>query len=279
MRLTRDHLTSTRLLPLALMSTIAGAAQGQVVFPTSPGEAITNATPWQTGLPAGITVHQVFASSLFANATGGLPARIDRLPFTGTITAHIALRLGYTHAIPGAPACGGGGLAIPDAAGGGSPNAIGPMQTFFESDVTNLGTGTTSFGMIFLGTPFVYDPSQGNLLLEIYMPTRTSGTGSQNASPSLESSRTYQVHGGAASTPLAAIQATRVEFTFSAVNCYANCDSSSAAPILNANDFQCFLNKFASADTYANCDGSSTDPILNANDFQCFLNAFAAGCT
>ena len=30
---------------------------------------------------------------------------------------------------------------------------------------------------------------------------------------------------------------------------------------------------------YANCDGSTTPPILNANDFQCFLNAYAAGCS
>src|ERR1043165_913492 len=61
--------------------------------------------------------------------------------------------------------------------------------------------------------------------------------------------------------------------------CYANCDSSTAQPVLNANDFQCFLNKFAAGDSYANCDGSSADPVLNANDFQCFLNSFAAGCS
>ncbi len=67
--------------------------------------------------------------------------------------------------------------------------------------------------------------------------------------------------------------------TFSvAVPCYANCDSSTTAPILTANDFQCFLNKFAAADTTANCDGSTSTPLLTANDFQCFLNAFAAGC-
>jgi hypothetical protein len=29
---------------------------------------------------------------------------------------------------------------------------------------------------------------------------------------------------------------------------------------------------------YANCDSSTAPPILNANDFQCFLNAFAVGC-
>jgi hypothetical protein len=61
--------------------------------------------------------------------------------------------------------------------------------------------------------------------------------------------------------------------------CYANCDGSTAPPVLNANDFQCFLNKFASSDSFANCDGSSAPPVLNANDFQCFLNAFATGCS
>jgi subtilisin-like proprotein convertase family protein len=61
--------------------------------------------------------------------------------------------------------------------------------------------------------------------------------------------------------------------------CYANCDASTVAPLLNANDFQCFLNKFAANDSYANCDGSTVIPTLNANDFQCFLNAFATGCT
>jgi hypothetical protein len=61
-------------------------------------------------------------------------------------------------------------------------------------------------------------------------------------------------------------------------NCYLNCDGSVVYPILNANDFQCFLNKYAAGDPYANCDGSTTPPVLNANDFQCFLNEFAAGC-
>jgi hypothetical protein len=62
------------------------------------------------------------------------------------------------------------------------------------------------------------------------------------------------------------------------VTCYANCDASTAAPLLTANDFQCFLNTFAAAAPYANCDGSTSLPALTANDFQCFLNAYAAGC-
>lgn len=60
--------------------------------------------------------------------------------------------------------------------------------------------------------------------------------------------------------------------------CYANCDTSFLPPLLTANDFLCFINRFASADPRANCDGSTTSPILTANDFACFLNAYAAGC-
>src|SRR5437763_420412 len=30
---------------------------------------------------------------------------------------------------------------------------------------------------------------------------------------------------------------------------------------------------------YANCDASTALPILNVNDFSCFLNRFAAGCS
>ncbi len=61
--------------------------------------------------------------------------------------------------------------------------------------------------------------------------------------------------------------------------CYANCDQSTTPPILNVNDFLCFLNKFASSDSYANCDQSTTPPVLNVNDFLCFLNKFASGCS
>lgn len=61
--------------------------------------------------------------------------------------------------------------------------------------------------------------------------------------------------------------------------CYANCDGSTAAPVLNALDFGCFLTKFAASASYANCDGSTAAPVLNALDFGCFLTKFAAGCS
>jgi hypothetical protein len=69
------------------------------------------------------------------------------------------------------------------------------------------------------------------------------------------------------------------EVGFAIAACYANCDGSTGSPALNANDFQCFLNKFAAGDVNANCDASTSPPVLNANDFQCFLNKFAAGCS
>ncbi len=61
--------------------------------------------------------------------------------------------------------------------------------------------------------------------------------------------------------------------------CYANCDNSTVAPVLTANDFQCFLIRFAQSDPSANCDGSTVLPVFTGNDFQCFLNKFAAGCS
>jgi hypothetical protein len=70
-------------------------------------------------------------------------------------------------------------------------------------------------------------------------------------------------------------------------HCYANCDGSTQHPILNVDDFTCFINEFAAAQVlphaqqvvhYANCDDSTVAPALNVDDFTCFINYFAAGC-
>ena len=60
--------------------------------------------------------------------------------------------------------------------------------------------------------------------------------------------------------------------------CYANCDFSTIAPMLNVNDFICFQQKYAAGDAAANCDASTTAPVLNVNDFICFQQKYAAGC-
>ncbi len=61
-------------------------------------------------------------------------------------------------------------------------------------------------------------------------------------------------------------------------SCYANCDQSTAAPLLNLADFVCFENRLAQGDSYANCDPSTTPPVLNILDFLCFQQRFSAGC-
>jgi hypothetical protein len=60
--------------------------------------------------------------------------------------------------------------------------------------------------------------------------------------------------------------------------CYPNCDASTTAPILNVQDFTCFLQRYAAGDSYANCDNSTVAPVLNVQDFTCFLQSYAAGC-
>jgi hypothetical protein len=60
--------------------------------------------------------------------------------------------------------------------------------------------------------------------------------------------------------------------------CYANCDRSTGAPVLNIGDFLCFQSRYVAGDPYANCDGSTTLPVLNIEDFICFQGRFAGGC-
>lgn len=67
-------------------------------------------------------------------------------------------------------------------------------------------------------------------------------------------------------------------YEFQGTTCYANCDRSTTAPVLNVADFICFQSLFAAADPMANCDNSTTAPVLNVSDYVCFMNWFAGGC-
>jgi outer membrane protein assembly factor BamB len=99
--------------------------------------------------------------------------------------------------------------------------------------------------------------------------------------------------GGAGSTPAIAqgtiftLGAAGLHALAEAPGCWANCDSSTVVPILNVEDFTCFINAFAQGGLlppleqvahYANCDRSTAPPVLNVEDFTCFINRFAAGC-
>ncbi len=83
--------------------------------------------------------------------------------------------------------------------------------------------------------------------------------------------------GGEFTTP-GGIESPGIALWRSCPACYANCDGSTTAPVLNIADFTCFLNRFAAEESYANCDQSTTPPVLNVADFTCFLQRFAAGC-
>jgi hypothetical protein len=87
-------------------------------------------------------------------------------------------------------------------------------------------------------------------------------------------SRTLTINSNAPDEPARIVTVTGTVI----VECYANCDGSTAAPVLNVNDFVCFLNRFGSGNTAANCDGSTIEPVLNVNDFTCFLNVYSVGC-
>jgi hypothetical protein len=89
--------------------------------------------------------------------------------------------------------------------------------------------------------------------------------------------RAFSISGGSWITGEVEIGAFRIEVAGGAP-CYANCDQSTVAPILNVGDFTCFLQRFAAGDSYANCDQSTVQPVLNVGDFTCFLQRFAAGC-
>jgi hypothetical protein len=127
------------------------------------------------------------------------------------------------------------------------------------------GNGTIAIsGTLNVGLVGVFSPPVGSTYDIISGPTVT-GTFSTVNLPTLSSGHIWFITYGPNYVRLYA-------------TCYGNCDGSSTAPVLNANDFNCFLNKFAAGDGYANCDGSSVAPTLNANDFNCFLNSYAAGC-
>jgi hypothetical protein len=116
----------------------------------------------------------------------------------------------------------------------------------------------------------------------IYGQGSADGQGTWRTSPDLGGIRAVSFDGGATWSvavidPPGSIVAFRIEVQ-NAGGCYANCDGSTAAPVLTVADFTCFLQKFAAGDPYANCDGSTAAPVLNVADFTCFLQKFAAGC-
>jgi uncharacterized membrane protein len=157
---------------------------------------------------------------------------------------------------------------LPDLAGG-AENATATAITADGAII--VGWGTSDSGQ----EAFIWDATHGTRnLRDVFIAdgepllagwTLTSATG---ITPD------GKVYVGYGTNPQGQVRAWRVGY-----ECYANCDGSTAAPVLNVADFSCFLQKFASGDPYANCDGSTSQPVLSVIDFTCFLQRFTAGCS
>jgi hypothetical protein len=160
--------------------------------------------------------------------------------------------------------------------------------------VNSISAGSSDLAPLLLNNPLILPPNQTT---GVYLIAQAGGvryTGDTGAQPVWADANLTLYSAHARTTPWGGtINTPRV---FSGVvyyilggpaPCYANCDNSTTAPILNVEDFSCFINEFASAQAlpheqqlthYANCDQSTTAPVLNVEDFSCFINKFAQGC-
>jgi hypothetical protein len=60
--------------------------------------------------------------------------------------------------------------------------------------------------------------------------------------------------------------------------CYPNCDRSTIPRSSTSTTSPASSTNMPRLIPYANCDDSTISPILNVNDFSCFINKYAAGC-
>ena len=262
----------------------AGTSLAQtIVLPTLP-HAATNVAPFGR---FNTTHHQVYHASLFTPLLGGMDAiEISAIGFSATGTSyigdtwqqHIRVTMGYTAKEPGvAPPL---GLDLPST----GTNPSGSMTPFMD-DPAFIFTPTSAdpavFEMVFTGTPFIYDPTQGHLLIEVFTDgarsTRGQSLGVSRSAGSGESSRSYEGE----STIVSPTTALRTLFRYTPVSagCYADCDTSTGVGVLDIFDFLCFGNRFSSNDPYAcDCDTSTGVGVCDIFDFLCFGNEFNAGC-
>ena len=198
----RDLFLAASAAP-ALM--LCATASAQFVFPTN-GHAASNFIPFGSGTT---TMHQVFDASLFVANLGGQPiAQINRIAFSPGVTGTfnlgaVDINLGYTNVAPGS-------LALPSA----GTNPSGPMSSFFwdpNYSVNITLSGSEEWTEMILSGTFNYDPSLGNLLVEIIVGTGDNRFHVSRAAPNSESTRSYDTSRFGSN---ANINATRMQFSF-----------------------------------------------------------------
>lgn len=201
----RELMWAAAVAPMLVLSATASA---QFVFPTN-GHAANNVIPFGSG-PT--TMHQVFDANLFVANLGGQPiAQINRIAFSPGVTGTfnlgaVELNIGYTNVAPGS-------LALPSA----GTNPSGPLSGFFSDpaySVVITMSGTEEWTEMIFGGSFNYDPSLGNLLVEIIVETGDNRLSVSRAAPNAESTRSYDT-GRFGSN--ANINSTRMQFSFTPV--------------------------------------------------------------
>ncbi len=254
----------TLFASVAALTSCAGVSMADVLA-ANPGPANNGGSSgWAMYLDLEALVNPVTVTSLTTANSGAANSAFTVEVFVRTGTA----LGGPVTAGPGSSTTGWTSLGIAPAMQGAVASGVSldidiPDITVTPGVITGVALKFTTAGPRYFGTgapPLsVYQDANLKLTTGEGRSAPFTTTGSYFVSRAMVGSLTYTTGGGG--------------------GCYANCDQSTAAPVLTANDFQCFLNQFAAGDSGANCDGSTSSPTLTANDFQCFLNTYAAGCS
>jgi hypothetical protein len=172
------------------------------------------------------------------------------------------------------------------------PHRLDPTPWTLHDTVSTVSAGNLDPAVIQLNTPLELSASTTTGIFISMVNGGIRYTGATNAQPIWSDAilTLYSEH--SLNGPWAAGNSPRVfsgaiYYTLGSPACYANCDNSTTPPVLNVEDFVCFINEFAQGQLlptsqqithYANCDGSTTEPVLNVEDFICFINEFSQGC-
>jgi hypothetical protein len=171
----------------AALAALAGVAPAQAapLATDAPGVVAGNAqgpAPFRFYGTGGSRTQQVYESRLFGNF-GGAPRAIEALAFRAFPGAFASAFFGTTLAISDVT------ITLSTTARG--DEGAGVLATRFADNVGAdatvvfdgaLSLTTTAIGsfdyLVMLDTPFVYDPGQGNLLLDVTIPTTATVGGS-----------------------------------------------------------------------------------------------------
>jgi hypothetical protein len=236
----------------AAVSAFAGVCVAQTLSTAPPDN--------QVGVNGGVYLDltglhdvQVSSMSLYANALSSTAVTVELWRYPGSYAGHDHDQTGWTLHDSVVVISGGINGLVPMPLH--NPLVIASGQTVGLCMIARTGSGLRYTGSTASPPQTLWGNSDLSLLSDRARDIAWTGT--------LRSPRCFA--GG-------------VHYALVVIDCYANCDGSTSAPLLNVADFTCFLQKFGAADPYTNCDGSTAPPILNVADFSCFLQKYAAGC-